>query len=267
MADDDDTEDLELPDDLAPLPGDPPVPPDVEIKVLPTAADLPREAAERIVAAAAAKLADNQHTFSLVLSGGSTPKALYQLLATAPYRDRLNWSKVEIYFGDERCVGPEHPDSNYRMAHEAMLSKLPVPECNVHRMRGELPPEQAAVEYGQLLKAKFHDGGPDLVLLGMGDDGHTASLFPGTAALDERHHRCVANHVPQMDAWRITMTYPFLNRAAAVLILVEGAKKATRLEQVLEGPRQPKVLPIQAIRPAGRLTWLVDVAAAGMMAD
>ena len=237
--------------------------PAIEIKVLPTAADLPLEAAERIVNAAAAKLLDGQGMFSLVLSGGSTPKALYQLLATDPYRTRLNWSHVEFYFGDERCVPPDHPDSNYRMAHESMLSKLPIPECNIHRMRGELPPEQAAIEYGRMLKGKFHDGGPDMVLLGMGDDGHTASLFPGTAALAETHHRCVANHVEQMDAWRVTMTYPFLNRAAAVLILVEGEKKAGRLEQVLEGP--PGKFPIQGIRPAGKLSWLIDVAAAGMM--
>ncbi len=202
-----------------------------------------------------------------MLSGGGTPKLLYELLATEPYRDRLNWSKVEIYFGDERCVPPDDPQSNYLMAHAAMLSKLPIPEPNIHRMRGELPPEQAAVEYGQLLKAKFHDGGPDLVLLGMGDDGHTASLFPGTAALAETHHRVMANHVPQMDTWRLTMTYPFLNRASAVLVLVEGQKKAARLHEVLEGPRDPKRLPIQGIHPAGKLTWLVDVAAAGMMDD
>jgi 6-phosphogluconolactonase len=241
--------------------------PNIEIKVLPDAADLPLEAAERIVAAADRKLADNQHMFSLVLSGGSTPKLLYQLLASDPYRCRLNWSKVEIYFGDERCVPPDHPDSNYRMAHEAMLSKLPIPEPNIHRMRGELPPEQAAIEYGELLKTKFRDGGPDMVLLGMGDDGHTASLFPGTTALDERHHRCVANHVEKLNTWRITMTYPFLNKAAAVMILVEGAKKADRLHQVLEGPQDAKVLPIQGIRPAGKLSWVVDAAAAGMMDD
>ena len=270
---DDDTADDDLLDEMPTVADDAPgdaVPagePQTEIKVVPDAKDLPREAAERIVTAAAAKLADNQHTFSLVLSGGSTPKLLYQLLATPEYRDRLNWSKVEIYFGDERCVGPEHPDSNYRMAHEAMLGKLPIPECNVHRMRGEIPPEQAAVEYGQLLKGKFHDGGPDLVLLGMGDDGHTASLFPGTAALDETHHRCVANHVEKLDTWRLTMTYPFLNRAHAVLILVEGTKKAERLQQVLEGERDPKRLPIQGIRPAGTLTWMVDAAAAAMSAD
>jgi 6-phosphogluconolactonase len=238
-----------------------------EIKVSPDAKSLTEEAARRIVAAAEAKLADNNHFFSLVLSGGSTPKALYELLASEPYRSQLNCSKIEIYFGDERCVPPDHPDSNYLMAYNAMLSKLPLPEPNIHRMRGEIPPQQAAIEYGQLLKEKFKDGGPDLVLLGMGDDGHTASLFPGTSALDETHHRCVANYVDKMKTWRITMTYPFLNRASEVMMLISGVGKARRLEEVLEGPRDPKRLPIQGIQPAGKLTWLLDAPAASMHHD
>jgi 6-phosphogluconolactonase len=235
-----------------------------EIKVLPDAKSLTEEAARRIVEAAEKKLADTQCFFSLVLSGGSTPKALYELLASDQYKSLLNWSKIEIYFGDERCVPPDHSDSNYLMAHMAMLSKLPIPEPNIHRMRGEIAPEAAAIEYGQLLKSAFGDGGPDLVLLGMGDDGHTASLFPGTTALDETHHRVVANHVEKLNAWRITMTYPFLNRAAEVMVLVSGEAKAQRLEEVLEGPRDPKRLPIQGIQPAGKLTWLLDAPAASM---
>jgi len=161
-------------------------------------------------------------------------------------------------------VPPDHPESNYRMAHEAMLSKLPIPEPNIHRVHGELPPELAATEYGKLLKDKFGDGGADMVLLGMGDDGHTASLFPGTAALSEAKHRCVANHVPKLNAWRITTTYPFLNKANQVLILVAGAAKAQRLTEVLEGQTDIQRLPIQGIEPAGQLTWLLDAAAAGM---
>ncbi len=235
-----------------------------EIKVVPDAKALTEEAARRIVAAAEEKLADNNHFFSLVLSGGSTPKTLYELLASEPYRSQLNWSKIEIYFGDERCVAPDHKDSNYLMAYNAMLSKLPLPEPNIHRMRGEIPPEQAAIEYGQLLKDKFQDGGPDMVLLGMGDDGHTASLFPGTAALDETHHRCVANYVEKLKTWRVTMTYPFLNKAATVMMLISGVGKAQRLEEVLEGPRDPKRLPIQGIQPAGKLVWLLDAPAASM---
>ena len=238
-----------------------------EIKVLPDAKALTEEAARRIIAAAEIKLADCQHFFSLVLSGGSTPKALYELLASDQYKSLLNWSKVEIYFGDERCVPPDHPDSNFLMADKAMLSKLPLPEPNIHRMRGELPPDAAAMEYGKLLKDKFKDGGPDMVLLGMGDDGHTASLFPGTTALDETQHRCVANHVEKLKTWRITMTYPFLNKASDVMMLISGAGKAARLQEVLEGPRDPKRLPIQGIQPAGKLTWLLDAPAASMHRD
>ena len=223
-------------------------------------------AASIIIKAAEQQLADCQHFFSLFLSGGSTPKALYELLASPEYRDQLNWSKVGIYFGDERAVPPDHPDSNYLMAHQAMLSKLPMPEPNIHRMRGEIAPEAAAVEYGQMLKARFAERKPDLILLGMGDDGHTASLFPGTAALTEEHHRCVANFVPKMDTWRITLTYSFLNSAHHVLIMLAGAGKADRLKEVLEGPNDPHRLPIQGIHPEhGTVTWLLDEAAASKL--
>jgi 6-phosphogluconolactonase len=235
-----------------------------EIKVVPDPKALCEEAARRIITVAEAKLADNQHYFSLVLSGGSTPKALYEMLAAEPYRSQLNWSRVEIYFGDERCVPPDHPDSNFLMANTAMLSKLPMPDANIHRMRGELSPAAAAMEYGQLLKQKFADGGPDMVLLGMGDEGHTASLFPGTEALKETHHRCVANFVPKLNAWRITMTYPFINRSQTIMMLIAGQNKAATIEQVLEGPRHVELYPIQGIRPTGKLIWLLDVAAASM---
>jgi 6-phosphogluconolactonase len=237
---------------------------ETEIIVVRDASALTKDAARRIIAAAEAKLAANNCFFSLVLSGGSTPKALYELLASDPYKSQLNWSKVDVFFGDERCVPPDDKESNYLMAHVAMLSKLPLPEPNIHRMRGELPPEQAAIEYGKQLKERFHDDGPDFVLLGMGDDGHTASLFPGTAALDETEHRCVANYVPRMDTWRVTMTYPFLNKAVQVLIMVAGQSKAARIKQVLDGPRDPHTLPIQGIAPAGKLTWLLDEGAASM---
>jgi 6-phosphogluconolactonase len=239
--------------------------PDREIKVLPDSKALTEEAARRLIAAAEARLSDNQHFFSLVLSGGHTPQALYETLASEPFKSQLNWSKIEIYFGDERCVPPDHPDSNFLMAHIAMLSKLPIPEPNIHRMRGELNPEQAATEYGQLLKNKFHDHGPDMVLLGMGDDGHTASLFSGTTALNETEHRCVANFVPKLKSWRVTMTYPFINKAHEVLILVAGANKAARVSEALESPIDIQRLPIQGITPThGKLAWLLDAAAAGM---
>src|SRR5688500_8208470 len=238
-----------------------------EIKVVPDPAAVAEEAAKRVVRAAdeAITLAGK---FSLVLAGGSTPKVLYELLASDMYRDRIDWPKVEIYFGDERTVGPDHPDSNYRMAAESLLTRVPIQPENVHRMRGEIDPNEAAIEYGQLLKQKFGDGGPDLVLLGMGDDGHTASLFPNTEALNETKHRAVANRVEKLNTWRITMSAPFINRAREVVVLVAGAGKAKRLAEVLEGPRELQRLPVQLIAPAsGKLTWIVDAAAAGMHED
>ena len=178
----------------------------------------------------------------------------------------FDWSKVHIFFGDERCVPPDHADSNFRMAHEALLSKVPIPPENIHRMRGEIEPNASAKEYGQMLKDQFGDGGLDLVLLGMGDDGHTASLFPHTEALKETKHRCVAHFVEHSTtgkSWRITLTAPFINRAAEVLILIAGASKAARLQEVWHGPKDPDRLPIQLIQPLGKLLWIIDKAAGG----
>ena len=237
---------------------------DPEIKVVPDAAEIAREAAERIVAAAG-RAAEEGRTFSIALAGGSTPKALYELLATDAYKSRIDWPRVEVFFGDERTVPPDHKDSNYRMAREALLSKAAIPGDNVYRMAGERDPNTAAKEYGQMLKEKFGEGGLDMVLLGMGDDGHTASLFPETDALNETRHRAVANFVPKLNTWRLTLTAPFINRSGDVMILVGGASKAARLQEVLEGPPDPRRLPVQLIQPTnGRLTWVVDAPAAGM---
>ena len=239
---------------------------DLEIKVVADPAEIAREAAERVIAAAG-RAAEEGRTFSLALAGGGTPKALYELLATDPYQSRLDWLRVEVFFGDERTVPPDHKDSNYRMAREALLSKVPIPGDNVYRMAGERDPNEAAKEYGRMLKEKFGEGGLDVVLLGMGDDGHTASLFPETEALDEARHRCMANFVPKLNTWRLTLTAPFINRSRDVIVLVSGAGKAQRLQEVLEGPPDPKRLPAQLIRPAaGRMTWIVDAPAAGMTA-
>src|SRR5215212_4522615 len=167
--------------------------------------------------------------FSVALSGGTTPRRVYELLASDEYRARVEWPKVHVFFGDERNVPPDHADSNYRMAREALLSKVPIPGDNVYRMHGELDANEAAKQYGEMLKEKFGDGGLDMVLLGMGDDGHTASLFPGTEALGETKHRCVANYVEKLKAWRITLTAPFINRARCATVLVSGKSKAERL--------------------------------------
>jgi 6-phosphogluconolactonase len=237
---------------------------ELTIQVVPDATAIAVAAAEKIIDLASAAIA-HQGAFSIALSGGSTPKTLFQLLASDSYIKRIDWKNWQIYFGDERCVPPVHPDSNFRMASEAMLDHVPIPPDHIHRMKGEIEPQQTAIEYGQLLKQNFADGGLDVILLGMGDDGHTASLFPHTAALDETHHRCVANYVEKLNAWRITMTAPFINRARQIIIMAAGAAKAKRIEQVLLGPRDPKTLPIQMIAPdAGELLWLMDVAAAGM---
>lgn len=236
----------------------------LKIRVFPDPAAVAQAAAEFIAHAAQTAIAAAGQ-FNIALSGGDTPRPLYQLLASDSFISQIDWSKVHIYFADERCVPPVHPDSNFRMASETLLDLVPLPPGNIHRMRGEIEPEAAAAEYGQLLKAQFGDGGLDVAILGMGEDGHTASLFPGTKALDEQQHRCVANYVEELQSWRLTMTAPFLNRTKEVLILVTGKNKAATLHQVLEGERDAKRYPIQLIDPPeGRVVWMLDAAAAEM---
>jgi 6-phosphogluconolactonase len=207
--------------------------------------------------------------FTVALSGGSTPKRLYQLLTTEPFRTRVDWGRVEFFWGDERCVPLDRADSNYRMAHEAMLAHLPIPAEHIHRMEAERPDcDTAARDYQDVL-ARFFYGKPtgpeppalDLVLLGMGPDGHTASLFPHTDALRETRRWVVCNHVPQLNTDRMTLTRPILNRAREVLFLVAGEDKAERLVEVLAGPPDPMRLPSQSIQPGGQLVWFVDRAA------
>ena len=240
-----------------------------DIRVYPDPPAVARAAADTIVSCARDARSAGR-PFALVLSGGSTPNLLYELLAADPYCSRIDWPNVEIYFGDERAVPPDHADSNFRMASGSLLSRVPLKPENIHRMRGEIDPTEAAIEYGRMLKTRFGDtGGPDLTLLGMGDDGHTASLFPGTPAIHETHHRCVAQFVEKSTtgrSWRITLTAPFLNRSACVLALITGAGKAVRLREVLHGARDPERLPIQLIQPApGRMQWLLDTPAAGQL--
>ena len=244
-----------------------------DIQVLPDPASVAGAAAQRIVRAAEEAIA-LAGRFTIALSGGSTPKLLFELLASDEFRDAIDWTHVEVFFVDERCVPPEHAESNYRMAREALLSKVPIPGDNIYRMRGEIEPEEAARAYGRMLKEKFggdtieQGGGLDVILLGMGEDGHTASLFPGTAAVGETKHRCVANfaeHSTTGRSWRLTLTAPFINRGREVIFLVTGAAKAKTLAEVLEGPRDPQRLPAQLIAPSsGGLTWLIDAAAAAM---
>jgi 6-phosphogluconolactonase len=242
-----------------------------EIKVVPDAKAVAAEAAER-VAEAAQRATAERGKFSIALSGGSTPKALYALLTAEPYRSRIDWSKVHVLFGDERAVPPDHKDSNYKMADEALLSKVPIPKGQVYRMKGELGEraDEAAKEYGLMLKRDFADG-LDVVLLGMGGDGHTASIFPHTKAVSEKEHRVLgyfAENSSTGKSWRVTMTAPYINQAREILVLLAGADKAARLSEVLEGPEDPARLPIQLIKPTnGKIVWIMDVAAAGMNDD
>jgi 6-phosphogluconolactonase len=211
--------------------------------------------------------------FAVALSGGSTPKALFQLLAREPFRSAVTWDRVELFWGDERCVPPDHADSNYRMTRESLLDAVPIPAARIHRIEAEQDDHAAvaAAYEAEIVKILGGTAGGtppafDLVFLGMGPDGHTASLFPGTTALGERRRWVVANHVPKFKADRITLTYPILNRAARVVFLAAGADKAAVLHEVLEGPPALERLPSQGIRPeVGDLVWLVDRAAAAQL--
>jgi 6-phosphogluconolactonase len=234
-----------------------------ELRVHPDAAGLARAAAEHFVTLATAAIAAHGQ-FVVALSGGSTPRATYTLLANDELAARVDWPRVRVFWGDERCVPPDHAGSNYRMARETLLDHVPLPTRNVHRIQGELPPDQAATAYQAELEAVLGAGGQfDLILLGMGEDGHTASLFPSTVALHEQTRWVVAQYVDKLSAWRVTLTPVAINAAAHVTFLVSGVGKAERLREVLDGPHQPDVLPAQIVRPTdGRLLWLVDAAAA-----
>lgn len=234
-----------------------------EIRILKTAAEL-FEAAAAEFAARAFQAVRTSGRFTVALSGGSTPKALYSLLAAKP---NIPWDKIYFFWGDERHVPPDHPDSNYRMTSEALLSKVPVQPENIFRIHAEeKDAASAALQYEQALKDFFHlSPGQfprfDLVFLGIGTDGHTASLFPGTAALNETQRLVVANWVPKFSAHRLTFTFPVLNAAACVIFLASGPDKAAILHQVLENSSAD--LPSQRVHPSsGKLLWLIDGPAA-----
>lgn len=208
--------------------------------------------------------------FTVALSGGSTPARLYDALAAPPLRDEIDWASILFFWGDERCVPPDDPQSNYRLANQRLLSKVPVNPANIFRIRAELDPETATAEYSDLLNSALNDPAPrfDLVLLGMGPDGHTASLFPQTAALAISDRTVAANYVEKLKAWRITLTAEAINRARDVVFMVSGADKAAALKEVLEGEFRPADLPSQSIAPEnGRLTWLIDEPAAKLLSN
>lgn len=232
-----------------------------QVFTFPDPESLAKDAASRFVKLSREAIA-TRGVFTVALAGGSTPRLTYSLLASEPYRSQVDWSNIQFFWGDERCVPPDHKDSNYRMAMETLLSHVPVTESQLHRMRGEDPdPSNAAADYEREIGGVFDDPGLprfDLVLLGIGPDGHTLSLFPGSQALTETKKLVVANWVEKFQTWRITFTAPLANNAAHVLFQVEGADKKEPLEQILHGEYRPEVYPAQVIQPAnGDVDWLV----------
>ena len=242
--------------------------PQSNIFVFETPEQLALAAAERFVEYSN-EPGDMTEGFSVALAGGNTPRRVYELLATERFKTQVEWPQVYLFFGDERCVPPEHPDSNYAMAYEALISRAPIPAKNVHRIIGEGNPNENALAYENQLRTFFAGlTWPrfDLVLLGMGEDGHTASLFPDSAALKEMSRWVAPTRNEQSGQERITLTLPVLNHARRIMVLVTGKKKAQRLKEVLRPQPGSEQLPVQAITPInGMLEWLVDADAASLL--
>ena len=233
--------------------------------ICPDTESVSREAAERFVTAAAGKLDDRRATFSVALAGGSTPRRMYELLAGSPFRSKVPWARMHFFWGDERMVPLDHAESNFRMAHEALLRHVPVPPANLHPIPTNLPADQAALAYEQSLRAHFGRWGLprfDLMLLGVGADGHTASLFPGSAALAEKDRLVMPHSRGVNQPARVTLTLPVINNSHRVHFLVTGKPKASALRAALERG----ALPVQRVQPKkGELLFLVDAAATGKL--
>jgi 6-phosphogluconolactonase len=242
---------------------------EVAVEVSPTPGEV-AAAAANLFTLVAIQAAQSRGHARIAISGGSTPKAMFQLLADPgqPYLNDIPWAKVQLFWVDERCVPPDHEESNYRMTKAAMLDKVPLPDANIHRMEGELDPEEAASRYESEIRNAFRLEGAetptfDLILLGLGPDGHTASLFPHTDGLHEMARICIANHVLQKETWRVTLTWPVIVQGREVAFLIEGQEKASMVRTVFTGAYDPETYPAQLIRPAsGKLTLLLDTAAA-----
>lgn len=241
-----------------------------EIVVCRDLGDVSRRAAIEFVRLALESVRSKDR-LAVALSGGATPRALYSLLATAEFREKIPWPHIHLFWGDERCVPPNHRDSNYGLANETLIARVPIPAENVYRMKGEEDPQIAAFDYEQALRKFFGLSGRglprfDLIFLGLGEDGHTASLFPGSEVLPEKRRLVCAAYVKSFKSNRLTLTLPVLNHAANVFSLVAGEDKASALRDVLHGKDNLHLLPAQGIRPKkGRLVWFVDEAAAKLL--
>lgn len=235
---------------------------------MPGPQELAQETARRFVAFAR-QAVEAHGDFRVALSGGSTPKALFETLARSPYDAQVDWDRIQVFFSDERFVPPDSPESNYHTAHVALLSKVAIPERHVHRIATvDITPQSASSQYEEEIRRVFEVGNVDvprfdLILLGLGPDGHTASLFPGTEALGEKEQLVVPNYVPKFDSWRITFTYRLINAATNVAFLSQGSDKAERVKQVVSGDPE---LPASGVQPtSGVLYWMIDADAASQL--
>ncbi|MEO8574607.1 MAG: 6-phosphogluconolactonase [Pyrinomonadaceae bacterium] len=241
---------------------------DPEIQIKRNSLELNEAAAELFIRLAHDSI-NAYRNFSVALSGGSTPRSLYALLASEKYRSSISWELVSFFFGDERAVPPDSDESNYRMAHETLLGPLRISEEQIHRWQTELSNinDAAAIYETDLCKyLERSKRGLDLILLGLGDDAHTASLFPHSPALHEKERLAVANHIEKLNSDRLTMTFPLINSAANIVFLVAGSSKAEAVAQVIEGQNRPDDYPAQMVKPEkGRVTWLLDEDAAALL--
>lgn len=238
--------------------------PSASIRVFPSRDLLELNAAKEIVRIIGAAIRD-RGTCSIALSGGETPRRIYARLARAPFANSLDWSKIHLFCGDERAVPPTDPKSNYGMVNRDLISHIDIPLSNIHRIQGELDPEDAARKYEEDLKAAFVAGDVrfDLVLLGLGEDGHTASIFPRTRSVEESRDLVCSTYVPQLESWRISLTLHTINHARHTLFLVSGAKKAAIVDRVLSIDSPSKDLPATMVAPyTGTLQWMMDTEAA-----
>ncbi len=243
---------------------------DSAVRIFPDLEEL-SQAAARYLVSHSRKATAARGKFTVALSGGSSPKRLYSLLATGPYVAQINWSGAHFFWADERCVPPDHEESNFRLAHDAFLAKVLLPKENTHRIAGEEDPERAASEYEQHLRTFFDDARSfplfDLILLGVGEDGHTASLFPGAATLRERVRIAVPVYSDAPKPNRVTLTLPVLNHASHILFLVSGRGKAKVLHEIFEDGN-PKQYPAGMVRPVnGTVTWMIDRDAASLLSE